>query len=163
MDYAIYTAGGAASQTLVQQSVTSSNLANANTPGFRSQLLAMRAVPVDGESLQTRTLVTASTPGADMTQGKLNYTGRPLDVALQQDGFLAVQMPDGSEAYTRNGDMQVSPTNQLTVQGHPVMGITARLKFRRILSSRFLRTGPLPCLKPVLTPTPWASSVSSSW
>lgn len=122
MDRAIYTASGAASQTLVQQSVTSSNLANASTPGFRAQLLAMRAVPVDGESLQTRTLVTASTPGADMTQGKLNYTGRPLDVALQQDGFLSVQMPDGTEAYTRNGDMQVSPTNQLTIQGHPVMG-----------------------------------------
>jgi len=122
MDHAIYTAMGAASQTLNQQSVTASNLANASTPGFRAQLMALRAVPVNGPSLETRTLVTASTPGADMTQGQLNYTGRPLDVALQQDGFLAVQMPDGSEAYTRNGDLQVSPNNQLTIQGNPVMG-----------------------------------------
>ncbi len=103
MDHAIYTAMGAASQTMEQQSVTASNLANASTPGFRAQLNALRAVPVSGWSLPTRTLVAASTPGADMTQGSLDYTERPLDVAVQQDGWLAVRTADGSEAYTRNG------------------------------------------------------------
>lgn len=88
MDHAIYTAMGAASQTLNQQAVTASNLVNASTPGFRAQLNALRAVPVEGLSLPTRTLVTASTPGADMTPGKMDYTSRPLDVALQQDGWL---------------------------------------------------------------------------
>ncbi|SFM91765.1 flagellar basal-body rod protein FlgF [Izhakiella capsodis] len=122
MDHAIYTAMGAASQTLNMQAVTASNLANAATPGFRQQLMAMRAVPVTGESLPTRTLVTASTPGADMSQGALDYTGRNLDVAVQQDGWLAVQMADGTEAYTRNGNIEVSPAGQLTIQGHPVMG-----------------------------------------
>ena len=113
MDHAIYTAMGAASQTLNQQAVTASNLANASTPGFRAQLNALRAVPVEGLSLPTRTLVTASTPGADMTPGKMDYTSRPLDVALQQDGWLAVQTADG---------IQVDPTGQLTIQGHPVIG-----------------------------------------
>ncbi|MEW7311434.1 flagellar basal body rod protein FlgF [Buttiauxella gaviniae] len=122
MDHAIYTAMGAASQTLNQQAVTASNLANASTPGFRAQLTALRAVPVEGLSLPTRTLVTASTPGADMSQGQLDYTQRPLDVALQQDGWLAVQSADGTEAYTRNGNMQVSPAGQLTIAGQPVMG-----------------------------------------
>ncbi len=115
MDHAIYTAMGAASQTLNQQAVTASNLANASTPGFRAQLNALRAVPVEGLSLPTRTLVTASTPGADMTPGKMDYTSRPLDVALQQDGWLAVQTADGSEGYTRNGSIQVDPTGQLTI------------------------------------------------
>jgi flagellar basal-body rod protein FlgF len=113
---------GAASQTLNQQAVTASNLANASTPGFRAQLTALRAVPVEGLSLPTRTLVTASTPGADMSQGQLDYTQRPLDVALQQDGWLAVQSADGSEGYTRNGNMQVSPAGQLTIGGQPVIG-----------------------------------------
>ncbi|KFK93480.1 MULTISPECIES: flagellar basal body rod protein FlgF [unclassified Serratia (in: enterobacteria)] len=122
MDHAIYTAMGAARQTLEQQSVTANNLANAATPGFRAQLTALRAVPIDGPSLQTRTLVTASTPGADTSQGPLNYTSRPLDVALQQDGFLAVSLPDGSEAYSRNGSIQISSSGQLTVQGQPLMG-----------------------------------------
>ncbi|WNN46031.1 MULTISPECIES: flagellar basal body rod protein FlgF [Winslowiella] len=122
MDHAIYTAMGAASQTLNQQAVTASNLANAATPGFRAQLNALRAVPVEGMSLPTRTLVTASTPGADMSQGSMDYTERPLDVAVQQDGWLAVQAADGSEAYTRNGNMQISPTGELTIQGNLVMG-----------------------------------------
>lgn len=122
MDHAIYTAMGAASQTMEQQAVTASNLANSSTPGFRAQLNAMRAVPVEGMSVPTRTLVTASTPGADMTPGQLDYTSRPLDVALQQDGWLAVQTADGGEGYTRNGNIQVGPTGQLTIQGNPVMG-----------------------------------------
>ena len=122
MDHAIYTAMGAASQTLNQQAVTASNLANASTPGFRAQLNALRAVPVEGLSLPTRTLVVASTPGADMTPGQMDYTSRPLDVALQQDGWLAVQTADGSEGNTRNGAIQVSPTGELTIQGHPVIG-----------------------------------------
>ncbi len=57
-----------------------------------------------------------------MTPGKMDYTSRPLDVALQQDGWLAVQSADGSEGYTRNGSIQVDPTGQLTIQGHPVIG-----------------------------------------
>ncbi|POP41907.1 flagellar biosynthesis protein FlgF [Superficieibacter electus] len=122
MDHAIYTAMGAASQTMNQQSVTASNLANASTPGFRAQLNALRAVPVTGLSLDTRTLVTESTPGADMTPGQMDYTSRPLDVAVQEEGWLTVQTADGGEGYTRNGNLQVSPTGQLTIQGHPVIG-----------------------------------------
>ncbi|WP_158783077.1 flagellar basal body rod protein FlgF [Pantoea sp. BAV 3049] len=122
MDHAIYTAMGAASQTLEQQAVTASNLANASTPGFRAQLNALRAVPVEGLSLPTRTLVTASTPGADMTPGPMDYTERPLDVAVRQDGWLTVRAPDGSEAYTRNGNMELNPAGQLTVQGNLVIG-----------------------------------------
>lgn len=122
MDHAIYTAMGAASQTLDLQSVTASNMANASTPGFRKQLEALRAVPVQGLSLPTRTLVAASTPGADMTPGSMDYTGRNLDVAIQQDGWLAVRSANGQEAYTRNGNMQISSTGQLTINGDPVMG-----------------------------------------
>ena len=122
MDHAIYTAMGAASQTLDQQAVTASNLANASTPGFRAQLNALRAVPVQGLSLPTRTLVTASTPGSDMSPGAMDYTERSLDVAVRQDGWLAVRAPVGSEAYTRNGNMQMDPAGQLTIQGNLVMG-----------------------------------------
>ncbi|RWR01925.1 flagellar basal body rod protein FlgF [[Pantoea] beijingensis] len=122
MDHAIYTAMGAASQTLNQQAVTANNMANASTPGFRAQLNALRAVPVEGLSLPTRTLVAASTPGADMSQGAMDYTSRPLDVAVQQDGWLVVRTADGTEAYTRNGNMQVDPVGQLTVQGNLVLG-----------------------------------------
>ncbi|QWA09082.1 flagellar basal body rod protein FlgF [Sodalis ligni] len=122
MDHAIYTAMGAASQSLDQQAIISNNLANASTPGFRAQLSAMRAVPIEGETLPTRTLAVASTPGSLMTQGPLNSTARPLDVAVQDQGWLAVQLPNGQEAYTRDGNMQMDNTGQLLIQGYPVVG-----------------------------------------
>lgn len=122
MDRAIYTALGAASASLDRQAVTANNLANASTPGFRAQLAAYRAVPIEGPSLPTRTLVSTSTPYNDTTMGTISQTGRNLDVALPQDGWLAVQMPDGREGYTRNGAIQVDAEGQLRVRGYPLMG-----------------------------------------
>ena len=122
MDHAIYTAMGAASQTMQQQAVTASNLANTSTPGFRAQLTAMRAVPVVGPSVETRTLVAATTPGADMTPGQLDYTARPLDVAIQGAGYIAVQDKNGNEVYTRNGNIQQDDQGQLAIDGNLVLG-----------------------------------------
>jgi len=119
----IYTALSGAKQILDQQAAVSNNLANASTPAFKAQINLYRAVPVQGQEAQTRAFTLASTPGADMKAGSLTYTGRDLDVALQGNGWLAVQMPDGSEAYTRAGSLQVSADGQLqTSNGRPVMG-----------------------------------------
>lgn len=122
MDHAIYTAMGAANAALNRQAVTTNNLANATTTGFRAQLAAYRAVPVTGPSVETRTLVTESTPYHDDTMGAVNQTGRSLDVALPQDGWLAVSLPDGGEGYTRNGNIEVDNEGQLSVRGMPLMG-----------------------------------------
>lgn len=122
MDRAIYTALGAANAALNRQAVTANNLANVSTSGFRAQLAAFRAIPVEGPSLATRTLVTASTPYSDDSVGTVSQTGRSLDVALPQNGWLAVQLPDGSEAYTRNGNIEVGSEGQLSVRGLPLMG-----------------------------------------
>lgn len=122
MDHAIYTAMGAATAALDRQAVVSDNLANASTPGFRAQISAYRAVPVDGPSMATRTLVTESTPGSDYSSGTVEKTGRTLDVALPKEGWLAVQMPDGTEGYTKNGNIQMTADGQLQVRGLPLMG-----------------------------------------
>lgn len=122
MDRAIYTALGAANAALNRQAITANNLANASTNGFRAQLTAYRAVPVEGPSVPTRTLVVESTPGNDMTMGAVHQTDRDLDVALPDRGWLAVQLPDGSEAYTRNGNIQVTSEGALEVQGLPLLG-----------------------------------------
>jgi flagellar basal-body rod protein FlgF len=122
MDRVIYTAMSGASQTLNQQSITSHNLANVSTTGFRAQLTAMKAVPVVGNSIPTRTMVAATTPTFDSTMGAFNYTGRNLDVALSQDDWLAVQLADGSEGYTRNGAIQIDENGTLNIQGYPLLG-----------------------------------------
>lgn len=122
MDHAIYTALGAANASLNRQAITANNLANVSTSGFRAQVAAFRAMSVEGESIPTRTLVTASTPYNDYSVGAINTTGRPLDVALPQNGWLAVQMSDGREAYTRNGNIETDGEGALTVRGLPVIG-----------------------------------------
>ncbi|OCG71174.1 flagellar biosynthesis protein FlgF [Gilliamella sp. Nev5-1] len=122
MDRVIYTAMSAASQTLNRQSITTNNLANVSTTGFRAQLTTMKAVPIVGNDTPTRTMVVATTPTFDSTMGAFNYTGRNLDVALAEDNWLAVQLADGSEAYTRNGAIEIDENGTLNIQGYPLLG-----------------------------------------
>lgn len=122
MDRIIFTAMNGASQSFSQQAVASHNLANVSTPGFRAQLSAMQSVPVDGDGFKTRELPLASTMGSDFKTGPIMTTDRTLDVAIKGDGWIAVQQPDGSEAYTRRGDMQTDQNGQLTILGMPVLG-----------------------------------------
>jgi flagellar basal-body rod protein FlgF len=126
MDRMIYTAMTGAAQSLEQQSVVANNLANASTTGFRAQLSAFRNVPMNFENSgddSTRTFVLSSTPTADYTPGPIQQTGNPLDVAIQGPGWLSVQTADGTEAYTRAGNLHVDANGQLvTANNLPVMG-----------------------------------------
>jgi flagellar basal-body rod protein FlgF len=119
----IYVAMSGAKHILDQQAVVAHNLANVSTNGYRAAASAFRAVPVQGDGLPTRTFVVDSTPGANFAPGALQSTGRNLDVAVQGAGWIAVQAPNGSEAYTRNGSLQVSPNGMLqTRNGLNVLG-----------------------------------------
>ena len=125
MDRLIYTAMGGASHILQQQASVGQNLSNVNTPGYRAAVNAFRAVPLVGEGLPTRAFVVDSTAGADFTPGVMQPTGRNLDMAVQGGGWIAIQMENGSEAYTRNGSFQVSPEGILqTRAGLNVAGDT---------------------------------------
>ena len=123
MDHALYVAMTGAAQTLQAQAVNSHNLANASTVGFKAELAAQQAVAVDGPLMPTRVNTQLRGQGFDGSLGNIMQTGNPLDVALAQDRWLAVQSPDGSEAYTRAGDLQVGADGLLrNGGGHMVMG-----------------------------------------
>jgi len=123
MDRLIYTAASGAKHIMEKQATTSNNLANVSTNGFRAQLDTFRAVPVQGDGMPTRAFVVDNTVGADFSAGALQATGRALDVAVKGNGWLAVQMPDGSESYTRNGALEVSPNGLLqTANGLTIAG-----------------------------------------
>lgn len=124
MDRLIYTAGSGAKHILEQQATTAHNLANVSTTGFRAQIDAFRAVQVEGGgSLPTRAFVANATVGADFSSGQLQTTGRDLDVALKGKGWIAVQMADGSEAYTRHGALKLNENGLLqSAQGLAVQG-----------------------------------------
>ncbi|MFK8017259.1 MAG: flagellar basal-body rod protein FlgF [Gammaproteobacteria bacterium] len=123
MDRLGYIAMTGARQTMQAQAVVSNNLANASTTGFRAELIGATAAPIYGDTHASRVNVVSAGYGADFAHGALITTHRDLDVAINGEGFLAVQAPDGSEAYTRAGDLYVDPVGLLkTAQGHPVMG-----------------------------------------
>lgn len=123
MDRLIYTAMTGAKGTMDQQAAVAHNLANATSTGFRAELHKLRAVEVQTEALPTRAFVVDASVANDFREGPLQFSGRPYDVALAGKGWLAVQMPDGSEAYTRNGSLEVSANGVLqTRDGRPVLG-----------------------------------------
>ena len=123
MDRMIYLAMSAARQMMNGQAQAANNLANANTTGFKADFDAYRAMPLFGEGHPSRVFALAERPGVDFSTGTIEHTGNALDVAISGDGFLAVQAPDGSEAYTRAGEFQLTATGQLlTADGLPVLG-----------------------------------------
>lgn len=123
MDRVIYVAMSGAKQMLVQQATVSNNLANVTTTGYRAQVSAFRAAETIGDGAPTRAFVVDTTPTVDFSPGPIQQTGRDLDVAIGGAGWIAVQLADGSEGYTRNGSLQVNVNGVLqTRTGLNVMG-----------------------------------------
>lgn len=113
MDKYLYVAMTGAKETLRAQAVNSHNLANASTTGFRADLAAFQTRAVEGTGYASRAYATNATVGWDTTGGALLATGRDLDVAVQGEGWIAVQAADGGEAYTRAGDLRVDTSGAL--------------------------------------------------
>ena len=123
MDRLIYIAMNGAKSTLERQAVVSNNMANASTTGYRAAVQAFRALPVVGPGAPTRTFVVDSTPGWDTRAAPIVKTGRALDVAVRDEGWMVVMGRDLREAYTRAGDLQISRSGQLQRrEGRNVMG-----------------------------------------
>lgn len=123
MDRMIFLAMAGAKQVALAQASNNHNLANVSSSGFRADLDAMRSLPVHGPVHPSRVFASDERAGVDLTPGEVNTTGNPLDVAINGDGLFAVQAPDGSEAYTRAGDLRLSADGLLTTSaGHPILG-----------------------------------------
>ncbi|MGB0721570.1 MAG: flagellar basal-body rod protein FlgF [Gammaproteobacteria bacterium] len=123
MDKSIYLSMTGAKHTQLAQAVNSHNLANINTPGFRADQVDFRSVFIDGSAQDSRIYNVVEGISSKRDSGSINATGNPLDVAIVGEGWLAVQGPDGSEAYTRAGNLRVGSGGLLTTgAGHPVLG-----------------------------------------
>jgi flagellar basal-body rod protein FlgF len=123
MDKLLYVAMTGAKETLRAQAANNHNIANSSTTGFRADMSAFQSRAVTGPGYASRVYATNGTTGWDSNVGAQVSTGRDLDVAVNGDGFIAVQGKDGREAYTRAGDLRVDAQGQLlTGTGHPVLG-----------------------------------------
>lgn len=124
MDRSIFIAATGTRELMRRQDIMANNVANTSTPGFRAELATQRTAPVTGgDTLQTRAFAIETSSGADMTPGPMTATGRPMDIAIQGDGWVAIQAPNGQEAYSRGGSLSVANNGNLVdSQGRNVLG-----------------------------------------
>ena len=117
MDKMLYIAMSGAKQNMHALSVNANNLANAKTTGFKADLAQARTMQAFGEGMPTRVFSMTERASQNFDSGSLITTGRDLDVAIQGDGWLAVQTADGTEAYTRSGQLRVTEAGALETMG----------------------------------------------
>jgi flagellar basal-body rod protein FlgF len=124
MDKALYIAMTAAKHNVLGQAVRANNLANANTTGFRSDFEQARSMGVYyGDGYASRAYALTENPATNFESGPMIQTGRDLDVAIEGNGFIAVEGHEGREAYTRVGNFTIDNAGILrTGNGLPVMG-----------------------------------------
>ena len=123
MDKGVYLLMSGARESMLAQARVANNLANASTTGFRADLHNFRSMPAIGDGHQSRVFVQSERPGYNFSEGGLISTGNSLDVAVKGEGWIAVQRPDGSEAYTRAGDLRINRNGLLeNGRGFQVIG-----------------------------------------
>lgn len=104
--------------------VRADNIANADTPGYKSETMVFSdyLVPQRGGGGRSVSMVQDRATWRDFSQGQISKTGNPLDLALLGDGFFAVETPRG-ERYTRAGRFTLSAAGQIVdMSGNPVLG-----------------------------------------
>ncbi len=116
MNAGIYSAVSGGVSALTRLDAITNNLANASTPGFKAERLVQRAVPVGTappSDTAVPTPITKGTLETDFTQGPIESTGNPLDIALSGPGFLVVDGPQG-ERLSRRGNLALDTEGFLT-------------------------------------------------
>ena len=102
--------------------IIANNLANVNTTGFKKSFAVFSGVTNAGEPDNPIAFGTFDQVLTDFSAGAVRQTGSPLDIAIQGDGFFAIQTPDGVR-YTRNGSFSLNDQGQMvTANGYPVLG-----------------------------------------
>lgn len=121
MDKFIFTAVSGAQRTLQAQQVRANNLANADTPGFRANIELASVQALAGYGYDDVHLSRTEADAVSTRNGTVRDTGRPLDVAVNGNGYLAVEWDEG-EAYTRAGAIAIDANGALSVGGRPLLG-----------------------------------------
>lgn len=123
MDKLLYIAMSGAKENMNSLAVSANNLANANTDGFKADLAQARSMQAFGEGLPTRVFSMTESPSPDFNSGPIKTTGRDLDIAINDQGWIAVEDGEGNEAYTRSGSLSFDTTGVLrNDRGTAIMG-----------------------------------------
>jgi flagellar basal-body rod protein FlgG len=136
---ALWTSAGGMEAQQMNLDVIANNLANVNTSGFKKSSLEFSEMMYDtSEAPGASSTQSSTTPSGvqvgygakvvaterNFTQGNLQQTGNTYDVAIQGTGFYKITLPDGTNAYTRDGSFLVNADgNLVTNQGYLVTGV----------------------------------------
>ncbi|WP_242119125.1 flagellar basal body rod protein FlgF [Sphingomonas lacusdianchii] len=126
MDRLVYTAMSGLRGHMASQATIANNIANGSTIGYRADKVDFEQLLLKGKNgeLESRSPSSEEVRDMDRRAGAILATGRPLDIAVEGDAWIAVQGPDGTEAYTRRGDLQITAAGTLeTGDRLPVMGV----------------------------------------
>jgi len=109
---------------LRRTNIIANNIANVSTSGFKGEQLLFSEYLSQTNDGSVGSFVAPVGTVRNMRQGPIAQTGNPLDVAIQGDGFLAVQTANGTR-YTRNGHFQLDAQGEIvTTQGNPLLGVS---------------------------------------
>ncbi len=116
----LYSAASGMEAQQQQFDAISNDMANVDTPGYQSTIIGFHDLLYTngdyGSNVATGAGTQAEQMGYDQTQGAIQQTGQPLDVAIEGQGYLEVRRPDGTIGLTRNGALQLNDKRQLTTQ-----------------------------------------------
>lgn len=128
MDVSLYSAAAAMNATERWQDMVADNLSSASVPGARQQEISFSAVQAGLASAAAsgssagRYVIPFAGATTNFKPGELKATGGNLDMALEGPGFFTVRLPDGTQAYTRDGEFRLNSQGQLTTkQGYVVV------------------------------------------
>ena len=115
----LYSAGAGMEAAQSQLDAVSNNIANEDTPGYQAEVLGFHDLlyTTDDDDPSTAIVGAGSatdTLGFSQTQGSLQQTGNPLDLALNGPGYFQVRQPDGTTGLTRNGTFELNARGQIT-------------------------------------------------
>jgi len=114
----LYSAASGMEAQQNQFDAISNDMSNLDTPGYQSTIVGFRDLLYSnggyGSTVATGAGGASQVVGRDQTQGAIQQTGQPLDVAIQGPGFLEVRRLDGTIGLTRNGRLEVNAKGQLT-------------------------------------------------
>jgi len=128
MQLGFYISGVAGSKIEQQFNILSNDIANATTTGYRadrtsfSTYFSHKLGLASGPEQLPAAYLNSGRQYVDMTPAGYRMTGNPLDIALHGNAYLRVRQANGSEAYTRAGDLQLDASgNLLTADGKPIL------------------------------------------
>ena len=123
MESILYNVMNGAKTGFTRQTLIGNNLANTNTPGFKADLYAAQSMYLQGTGIGNVAMPVQNANQYNLSPGAIIPTGRDLDVAIEGNGWFAIQDSSGKEAYTQSGNFQITQNGRLvTGSGQPVIG-----------------------------------------